>query len=156
MSVYTSATSKVYVSGVATGSENQAAFEAKSWIEIGEISNIGVFGDAASEINFTAVSDRRVRKFKGSFNAGNLVLEFGLDMDDAGQDVLRAAQASDSDYCFRVDANDNNAASPTDVTKWYFSGKVMDAPVTIGTAENITMSAASIGINTAIITVARA
>lgn len=156
MAVYTSATSKVYVGGVATGSENQAAYEAKGWVEIGEISNIGVFGDAASEINFTAVSDRRVRKFKGSFNAGNLVLEFGLDQDDAGQDVLRTAQSSDSDYCFRIDLNDNNAASPTDVTKYYFNGKVMDAPVTIGTAENITMGGCTIGINTAIITVPRA
>lgn len=156
MAVYTSAESKVFIGGVATGTENQAAYEAKTWVEITEVSSIGAFGDAASEITFTAVSDRRVRKFKGSFNAGSMVLEMGVDEDSTGQDNLRAAQASDNDYCFRIDRNDNNAASPTDVTREYFNGKVMDFVVSIGTAEQITTATSTIGINTAIVKVARA
>lgn len=156
MSVYTSAESKIFIGGVATGSEDQSAYEAKTWVEIGEVSSIGAFGDSANEITFTALSDRRVRKFKGSFNAGNIVLELGIDEDDAGQDDLRTALASDFDYCFRIDRNDNNTASPTDVTKLYFNGKVMSFEDNIGTADDITTASATIGINTEILKVARA
>lgn len=148
MAVHTSAGSKVYIGGVATGTENLANYLAKSWVEIGEVESLSPFGMTFNEITFTSLSDRLVRKYKGSKNPGTMTITAGRDIDDAGQDALRLALASDSDYCFRVVENDYDGGSPLQDTNVFFNGKVMSDTLEINNVDSITMTTFSVGINT--------
>lgn len=127
------------------------AIDNDSLVEIGELEDIQEFGDTAAEVTFTALGDRRVRKAKGSFNAGNLSGTCAFDSGDAGQAAILAALATDFDYNFKVVFNDASPGSPSSPTAQYMRGKVMGAPITPGNADNVIRRALTIGINTAIV-----
>lgn len=154
MSVNTSQGSRLYISSavVASTVDTIAEFEALTWIHVGEIENFGEFGDEAQEVTFTSVTDGRVRKFKGAFNAGNMTLQLGFDGADTGQAALKAAQAdtSSSDYGFRVSLNDGSSGSPSQPTIFYFRGKVMSNKTVVGGVNDIAKRNVTIGINSTI------
>jgi len=129
------------------------AFEALVWTEVGEVEDLGEFGDEASEITFTALADRRTRKFKGTFNAGTITATAGSDPSDAGQAAMIAAFDSDLDYPFRVTLNDQLTLGGTPTTL-YFGGKVMSKRRNVGNVENVVRQNYPVGINTRIIEVA--
>lgn len=152
MTVQTAAGAKLYLGPVAAASVNTlGAFQALVYTEVGEIESLGEFGDQATEITFTSLGDRRVRKFKGSFNAGTLALTLGRDPSDSGQAALVAAAAQDDDYAVKITLNDEGNGSPQNPTTFYFRGKVMGYTANIGNAENVVRSTVNIGINSAII-----
>lgn len=151
MTVNTAAESRVYI-GTTGQANNQADYEADSYIEVGEVEDLGEFGDTAEEVTFTALADRRTRKFKGSFNAGTLTIIAGSDPSDAGQDALREAFASDFDYNFKVTLNDEITVGGTPTTL-FFSGKVMSKGRNVGQVNNIVRQTFMVGINTEIIEV---
>lgn len=126
------------------------AFEALTWTPVGEVEDLGEFGDEASEITFTALANRRVRKFKGTFDAGTVTVQCGSDPADTGQLAMIAAFASDLDYPFRIQLNDKltNAGTPTTL---YFGGKVMSKRRNVGDVENIVRQTYPVGVNTEII-----
>lgn len=128
------------------------AFEALTWTEVGEVEDLGEFGDEASEITFTALANRRVRKFKGTFDAGTVTVQAGSDPADPGQLAMIAAFASDLDFPFRVTLNDQLtlAGEPTTL---YFGGKVMSKRRNVGDVENVVRQNFPVGINTEIIEV---
>jgi hypothetical protein len=148
MAIHTSAGSKIYIGGVSTGSENLAAYLAKTWVEIGEVESISPFGMTYNEITFTSLSDRLVRKFKGSKNPGTITITAGHDIDNAGQDAIRVAVGSDSDYCFRIALNDYDGGSPLQDTNIFFNGKAMSDTTEVNNVDSITMTTFSVGINT--------
>lgn len=129
------------------------AFEALTWTEIGEVEDLGEFGDEASEITFTALSNRRVRKFKGTFNAGTVTVQAGSDPSDAGQAAMIAAFASDLDFPFKITLNDQITLAGTPTTL-YFGGKVMSKRRNVGNVENVVRQNFPIGVNTKIYEVA--
>lgn len=129
------------------------AFEALTWTEIGEVEDLGEFGDEASEITFTALSDRRVRKFKGTFNGGTVTVQAGSDPSDAGQAAMIAAFASDLDFPFKIMLNDQITLAGTPTTL-YFGGKVMSKRRNVGNVENVVRQNFPIGVNTKIYEVA--
>lgn len=129
------------------------AFEALTWTEIGEVEDLGEFGDEASEITFTALSNRRVRKFKGTFNAGTVTVQAGSDPSDAGQAAMIAAFASDLDFPFKITLNDQITLAG-DPTTLYFGGKVMSKRRNVGNVENVVRQNFPIGVNTKIYEVA--
>lgn len=126
------------------------AAEALTWTEIGEAEDLGEFGDEASEITFTALSNRRVRKFKGTYNAGTITCQVGSDPSDAGQAAMIAAFASDLDYPFKVELNDQLTVGGTP-TILYFIGKVMSKRRNVGNVENVVRQNFPIGINSKIV-----
>lgn len=157
MTVHTSAGSKIFIGGVAASTvDTQAEYEALSLVEIGEVEDLGEFGDSVSPITFTPLSTRRVNKFKGSFDAGNITLNLGRDVTNAGQLALRNALASDFDYAFKVTLNDAGAGSPGDTTKIYFRGKVMSFTTNVSNVDSITRASVSIAINSEILEVVAA
>ena len=91
MAVQTSALSKLYISNASTTVSTQSAFEALTFVEVGEIEDMGEFGSEFSTINFTSLGDRLVRKFKGTEDPGTMTLQMGMDPDDTGQDMLNTA-----------------------------------------------------------------
>lgn len=126
------------------------AGEAIAWVEVGEAEDLGEFGDEASEVTFTALSNRRVRKFKGTFNAGTVTVQCGSDPADAGQIAMIAAFNSDLDYPFKIELNDQltEAGTPTIL---YFVGKVMSKRRNVGNVENVVRQSFPVGVNSKIV-----
>lgn len=152
MTVNTAAGTRVFI-GTVGQAVTQGEFEADSYIEVGEVEDLGEFGDTAEEVNFTALANRRVRKFKGSFNAGTMTVVAGSDPADAGQAALLAAFATDFDYNFKVQLNDEVTEGGTPTTL-YFRGKVMDKRRNVGQVNNIVRQNFAVGINSEILEVA--
>lgn len=155
MAVQTAAGSKIHIGPVADATVDTALeFEALIYTEVEETESLAVFGDTVSEVTFTALNDRRVRKFKGSFNAGTIAVVMGRDAAAVGQAAFIAALASDQDYAFKVTLADAGPGSPSSPTTFYFRGKVMSYETDINNAENVVRANASVAINSAIIEVA--
>jgi hypothetical protein len=153
MAVDTAAGSKFYIGPVNSTAADSTAYEALSYTLVGEVESIGEFGDQYNPVTFTALDDRRVRKFKGSADAGTISLTIGHDSADTGQTNLDTALASDSDYAFKVTLDDAGTGSPSSPTTYYFRGKVMSTRVNPGDAENIVRVSAEVAINSAIVKV---
>lgn len=151
MAVQTAAGAKLYIGPADDSASSSGDYIGLSYDEVAEIEDIGEFGDSVNEVTFTALSDRRVRKFKGSFDAGTLELTLGRDPSDDGQGAMIDALASDDDYAFKVELND--AEGSGDPTTFFFRGKVMSYTAQIGNTENVVRASASIAINSEIIEV---
>lgn len=131
--------------GTKTTATDEASYAADTYVEVGEIENLGEFGDQVAAATFTALADRRVRKFKGTYDAGDLALVIGFDSGDAGQNALNAAlkDASSGDYNFKVKLEDGDI--------FYFGGKVMSRRIVTGGADDIVKANVSIAINTEVL-----
>lgn len=156
MSVQTAAGSRIFIGPAVTEAEADSVgeFQALSYTEIGEVENLGAFGDTAGQTTFAALGDRRVRKFKTSYDAGNVEMTVGFDAGDAGQDALVAAFTSDSDFAIKVMANDGSEGSPSEPSTFYFRAKVMSKPITIGTVDNVVRRSFTLAINSEVFEVA--
>lgn len=88
-----------------------------NFVAIGEITDAGEHGREYALVTHMPIASRGTQKFKGSWNAGQKTLQLGLDNDDAGQVIAKAALLSDNDYSFKV------AYQGGDVD--YFQAKVM-------------------------------
>jgi hypothetical protein len=152
MTVNTAAGSTVFI-GTTMPASSPAEFEMDYFTEVGEVEDLGEFGDEANEVTFTSLANRRVRKFKGSFDAGNLEVVCGSDPADPGQADMIAAMASDLDFNFRVILNDQITLGGSG-TRLYFRGKVMSKRRNVGDVENIVRQTYTVGINTEIYEVA--
>lgn len=148
---------KVYIGGPMTAQSapfTLGDFAGQSWLQINWAENLGEFGDEAQEITFEAIGEGRTQKLKGTRNAGNMTLVFGLDSGDAGQAALRAAEAETFDYAFKVEFND---APPNGTpSERYFIAKVMTAREVLDGANNVMRLNGTLGINSNIVRVAAA
>lgn len=157
MAVKTAAGTKVYI-GPKGVYEDVADYEALTFVEIGEVENLGDFGDTVGAATFTALGNRRVRKFKTTYDAGTMTITVGDDESDAGQadllDALNDASNGGGDYAFQVVYDDAITAVTGTGTTLYFSGKVMSGTRNVGDVENIIRRSYDIGINSEILTVA--
>lgn len=151
MAVTTAAGTILSISASIPATFTQAGYEASavasSFTPIGEITDMGEHGREYAEITHMPIGSRGVRKFKGSFNEGTKQMQLGLDSDDAGQIIAKAAALSDSDYSFKV------AYPSGDVD--YFQAKVMsfrkgvtgvDTIVSATIALSLTTSSTGIGV----------
>jgi hypothetical protein len=158
MTVNTAAGSRTFIGTTAPINEASASsaitsFEADTYNEVGEVEDLGEFGDEATEVTFTALGNRRVRKFKGSLNAGNATMTCGDDPEDVGQQELLQAFDSQLDFNFKVTLNDALTISG-EPTVQYFRGKIMSKRRNIGTVDNIVRRTFTVGINSPIYEVA--
>jgi len=153
--IFATAGSKVYIGGVMSAQSQDftaSDFNGESWVEIGWLETIGQFGDESAEITFDAIGESRTQKLKGTRNAGNMELTCGIDNDDAGQAALRSAEATPSDYAFKVEFNDNPDGSSNSIR--YFIAKVMSAREVMDGANNVVKLTATLAINSNIVHVA--
>jgi hypothetical protein len=129
-----------------------AVFEAivdNDWTEITEIESFGDLGDNTEVTTFTAVNNRRARKFKTTRDAGTMSIVCGVDPLDEGQVAMIAAEKDDDDYAFKVVYNDARADAYSPSTD-YFGGMVLSRPKNIGGVTDITKRTFSIAVNTAV------
>lgn len=152
MAVKTAAGTKVFIGPKGTYA-NIAAYEAiATWVEVGEVESIGDFGDTVGAATFTALGNRRVRKFKTTYDAGTMTITVGDDSTNAGQEDLEDALYDDGDYPFKIVYNDQITAVTGNGTTLYFQGKVMSGTRSVGDVENIIRRSYDVGINTEILT----
>lgn len=119
MTIYANNGSRLYIGGPITlnGTNLTAAsFTSQTWVEVGEIENLGTVGDTAAEISFDAVNVGRTRRLKGTRNAGTMEVVCGIDYSDPGQLALIAAEQTIFDYAFKIVPNDAPPVKTTTIT----------------------------------------
>ncbi|MDD1133584.1 hypothetical protein [Pseudomonas shahriarae] len=141
--------------GSKTAADTEAQYKVDTYVDVGEIEDLGEFGDTFSAVNFTALSDGRVRKYKGTADAGNMTVTVGLDNGDAGQKAVAVAHKdrSKGNYNIKVTLNDGDPGATPAVlpTTFYFGVKVMNNTVAPGAADNVVRRNVTLAINTAIL-----
>lgn len=107
---------------------------------LGEITDLGEFGREFALVTHNPVGTRGTQKFKGSFNEGTMSLSLGLNTDDAGQIVMKAASLSDNNFSFMVTTQSGD--------RYFFQAKVMSFKVAIGSVDSITTATTSLELTT--------
>jgi len=130
----TAAGAKLYI-GTTASATVQSEFEADSYTEIKEISNIGEFGAAANILTFPVLGDNYVLKAKGTRNAGDPPIVVGRNPTDAGQIAIRAAEATNNYYNFKLDLADSQSPTMTN-TVVYFRALVSGKTTSVGGVED--------------------
>jgi len=141
--------------GGKTGASTLTEYEADTYVDVGEIEDLGEFGDTFNPVNFTSLANARVRKYKGTADAGNMTMTVGLDNGDAGQKAVGVAHKdrTKGNYNIKVTLNDGDpGATPAILpTTFYYGVKVMNNTVAPGAADNVVRRNVTLAINTDII-----
>jgi hypothetical protein len=130
MAVRTSAGTTIGIVAAAPATYDETGYEALTFVTIGEVTDLGEFGRSYNLVTHNPIDTRSTRKYKGSYNEGSMALTLGLDTDDAGQILAKAASLSDSDYSFAVTTQNGD--------KYYFRAQCMSFMVNLGSVDSIT------------------
>lgn len=160
MGVNTTSGARLYIGSTAipnniedlTDTQALADFQEDSYVEVGEIENLGEVGDEATDVTFASLKDSRTRHFKGTRDAGTMTIVVGDDPTDEGQDALIAAEAQTFDYNFKVVLNDALTLGGSG-SEHYFYGKVMSKRHVFNDVNSITRRNFAIGVNSRIVSV---
>lgn len=151
MDLITSSGSKIFIASETTEQANVAGYEALTWQEIGEVEDLGEFGDAAEIIPFTSLGDGRVRKSKGAFDAGDINLVCGYDPTDDGQIDLVAALAASGGYNFKITRDDQITPVTGNPTTHYFRAIVASGRKQYGQQNNVQRISFQLAITSAVL-----
>jgi hypothetical protein len=121
-------------------------YPALSFINIGEITDMGEFGKEFALVTHNPLGERGTIKRKGSFNNGSITLQLGLDNSDAGQGALQTALESDDSVALEVELQDG--------TIYYFTAQVMSFMINVGSVDQITSASVMLEIDRDIVEVA--
>lgn len=144
---------QAFICSTAVGSDpDQTAYAAMSWIEIGGLTSVGEFGDESASIKTSIINENRVRKNKGTRDAGMIALVCAHDPADNGQVQCSAAERSADRYAFKVIVPDASTGSGTD-SVFYFSGLVMSKRLSVGDADKTITRTFNVDIDTDVIEV---
>jgi hypothetical protein len=152
MTARTGSLTKIYVSNAAATSavDTLSEYAALTYIEIGEVTNLGEFGDEASLVNHLSLSDGRVRKLPGPRDAGMLPLVCAFDPLDEGQLALIEYADTTFEYAFKIELAD----APSNLysnSVFYFRGPVTSQKISNGDANSVQTITFNVPINTAIV-----
>jgi hypothetical protein len=138
--------------GTTAAATTLGQYQADSYTTVGEVSEIGAFGDERNVVSFLSLADGRVRKARGSANAGDAQVTYAYDSTNSGQDNLRTAfntvSQSADEFNFRVQFNDSLGSNPT---TWYFRARITQRRVQNITTDAIVMVNATLAINSALV-----
>ncbi|MFG1371488.1 iron ABC transporter substrate-binding protein [Xanthobacter oligotrophicus] len=148
MTVTTTSGTKIYIGPAVTAAaaDTTAEFAALTYVEVGEVQNLGEFGDESSSVSFASIGDARTRKLKGARDAGTLALTVGRDPLDVGQIALKAAEKTKFEYAIKVVAADAPSAGHTN-SIFYFRALVMSGRNNFGANDSVTTAVFNLGIN---------
>jgi len=118
--------------------QDQAGFEALTFVKVGQVTNVGPSGATAAEVPSKPLETGITEYFIGFIDFGNMTIDMDFDEDDAGQLLIRDA----------MDINDTSFGKEFSVklkylsgTTRYFVGRFFGAPETAGGADSmVTMS----------------
>lgn len=140
MTVHSSAGTSLKVSAATPATFDATGYNALTFTTVGEVVDLGEFGREYNLITHNPIATRGTQKLKGSFNEGSISLQLGLDTDDAGQVLLKAAVASDSNYSFLVTTQNGD--------KYYFQAKAMSFKTGVGSVDSVTSATVSLELTT--------
>lgn len=141
MTAQTSAGTTLAISAGSPATFNQAGFEALTFTTIGEVTSVdGDVGRVYNLVTHNPLATRGTKKYKGSYNSGNMTVPLAIDRSDAGQVIAQAALLSDNDYSLALTLQDGRVI--------YFQGKVMSFPINAGGVDAITAGTITIEITT--------
>lgn len=140
MTVHSTAATSLKISAGVPATFDAAGYAALSYTTVGEVTNFGEFGREFQLVTHNPVATRGTQKLKGAFNEGAIALQLGLDTDDAGQILMKAAALSDSLYAFLITSPNGD--------KYYFQGLTMGFKVGANDVNSITSATANIEITT--------
>lgn len=138
MTVKSSAGSTLAICASQPSTYDASGYNALTWTSVGEVTNIGEFGRMYELLKHNAIAVRSTVKKKGTYDEGQLALQLGLDTDDAGQILMKAAAASDNDYSIRVVTQNGD--------KYYMQAQVMSFKPNVGGPNQITGASAALEI----------
>lgn len=155
MTINSTAGAKVYIGPASEAkllTEFTAITTAGDWVEIGEVEDLGEWGAEGTEITFKNLGDKYTRRRKGTIDSGSVALICARDPLDVGQIAARAAAEEQYSYAFRVVLEDqpSDAGTPT---SFYFVAVVLSAKNSFGTADDLTKTTFTLGIDGAVIEV---
>ena len=140
MSVQTLAGTTIGISASQPATYDIAGYGALTFTNIGEVVDVGEFGRTYNVVNHNPINTRATRKFKGSFDEGNLSITVAIDGGDDGQAIVEAALNSDNDYSFEVEFNNGDI-------QW-FQAKVTSFRTTTGGVDSIVNAVIDLAITT--------
>lgn len=143
--VRTSAGSMLLVSPTRPVTYDAAGFQALTWTEVAEITDLGEFGREYGQVEHKAVRTRRTIKRKGSFNDGSITLPMARDAEDAGQALMTEALDTDDSYSYCIQLQDGS--------RFYFTAQCMSFKTSVGGVDSITGKSAQLEIDNDIIEV---
>lgn len=141
MAVRTSAGSSLGVSVAAPATFDAAGYGGATFVNIGEIVDLGEFGRVYALVTHNPIDTRATVKRKGSYNEGTLALKLGLDNEDAGQVIMYDASSSDDDHYFKLEIQNGDI--------YYFPAQVMEFKVGVGGVDTITGASVSLELTSA-------
>ncbi len=136
MSVRTSAGTTLKISAATPATFDAAGYNALTFTNVAEITDLGEFGREYALVTHNPIGSRGTVKKKGSFNEGTMALKLGLDTDDAGQILMKAASLSDNDYSFLITSQNGD--------KYYFQAQVMNFKVGLSTVDAVTSASVNL------------
>lgn len=151
---FTSAGSTIFISAgkpaspVAPAPADQytaAAYAALTYVEIGDVSEIGEFGREYNLVTFNPLAKRRTVKRKGSFNDGTISIQMARVPSDAGQTILTEAVDDDDSYSIKILLQDG--------TIFYTSAQILSYTTNIGGVDQITAATVNLEIDNDILEV---
>ncbi|MDP3650903.1 MAG: hypothetical protein Q8R67_04385 [Rhodoferax sp.] len=101
-SVSTSAGTTIGIVLAAPATFDSTGYAALTFVNVGEVTDVPDFGREFELITHKPIGSRGTVKKKGGFNEGSIDLKLGLNTDDAGTVLLKAAALSDADYSFKI------------------------------------------------------
>lgn len=145
MAIQTTAGATFKLSAGVPATFDAAGFAALTYTLIGEVTDMGGVGKTYNIVNHNPISNRRTRKLKGSYDPGDITLQYARDFADAGQDLLYAASNSDSPYAVEITLQDGS--------KMYFTALVASYKTTMGSVDQIVAGEALLTLQTDVIEV---
>ena len=139
MAFQTAASTTLGISAALPATYDATGYAALTYTTVGEVENLGQFGQTYNLVTFLPLAQRGASKVKGSFNNGRFEPQLALDVADAGQILMAAALASDANYSFEIGLNGGEV--------FYFAGLVMQFAPVINTVDDIVRRAAIIEIS---------
>jgi hypothetical protein len=145
MAVFTSAGTTLKVKATQPGAYTVAGYNTLFTTSptaplVGEVTDLGEFGREYALVTHNPVGNRGTQKFKASFNDGTMTIQLGLDTDDAGQVLMKAASMSDNDYSFMVTTQNGD--------RYFFQAKVLNWKVSVGSVDSITSATTTLELTT--------
>jgi hypothetical protein len=136
---FTSAGTKISIATSLPATYDLSGFGDLSYVEIGEVTDLGEFGREFALVTHNPLAERRTVKRKGSFNDGVVTMQMARTPVDAGQDDLLDALDSDDSFAFEVVLQDG--------TKLYFTAQVMSYTTNVGSVDQIVSSSVTLEID---------
>lgn len=141
----TTSGTQIFISNTLPATQDKAGYEALTWIEVGEVTDIAEFGRTYEEIITNYLNQRRVAKHKGNYDEGSPAITVTRNTEDDGQQACQVALASDDNSAFKI------LHQNADVD--FFEAKVLSYTQEIGAANKTYNASVQLSIDSDIVPV---